>query len=1356
MIDRTLRADLFTRENIKDVYTLSPMQEGMLFHALLEQDAPTYFQQAAFRTRGSLDVEYVRQALDRLVGRHDALRTIFKYKGVEQPLQIVLKKWEADFVYEDLRRFADEGERETYVRRFKERDRARPFDLFGGALMRLSLLRVADEEYEFVWSHHHILMDGWCLGTLTTEFFEIYNGCRAGLPAVLPPARPYSSYITWLEKRDREAARRFWQTYLKGYDEAAYFPARKGEAEPGSGYRREKFLFTLDEERTGRLRELAASNRATLYQVVQSAWGILLGKYNGTRDVVYGSVVSGRPSEIEGVEQIIGLFINTIPVRVRCEAETPFSAVLEEVKERALSSAEHVYFPLVEIQALSEIKGRLFDHIVVFDNLPGTPRMKENVEEATINVSQVETFEQTNYPLCLDIGSGERLTLAFTFDARMHERSFIERTAGAFAAILDQVSARPDIPFREITIFTESDRAALERFNATECEFARDRSVVEVIEGIAASNPDAPAIIYNGKTTTYGELSARSTLLAQRLRELTRISKDDRIALLLERSDLMVESILAVWKAGAAYVPVDVDYPAARIVGMISDAGAKLTLTESSSVAASLPAQLERVAPVVALDELPARAAKDVGPAPDVPFDAGSLAYVIYTSGSTGRPKGSMIEHLGMLNHLYAKIHDLNLGADSVVVQNASHCFDISVWQFFAPLMVGATAVIYDKSLVLNPSALLERVAKDKATVLEVVPSYLSMLLVLIEEREAGASLQTIRHLLVTGEAVKPALVERWFKLFPRTPLVNAYGPTEASDDITHFLMTQTPATETVPVGRALRNLKIYIADEYMNLCPVGVKGEILVSGVGVGRGYLNDAARTAQSFTEDPFRPERGVRLYKTGDIGRYLESGLIEFFGRKDNQVKIRGFRIELEEIESVIAAHPSVREAVVVEKRAPSGDARLAAYLLTGGDHLPEALRDFIAERLPDYMIPSSFIVLDELPVTTSGKLDRKALGGLPVDEQDETPATDYTAPREETEERLVQLWQEILQVPAVGIRDNFFDLGGDSFKAIRLVSKFGKGFLVPDLYKYPTIEKLVAFIRQNGAAATSFLYKLSAERAAPKYAVIAVPNSAGDPSIYQETAGAFQELSDEYAVYGVVLPRREPEPDETMREVLDRLVTDIVEEIKKRIDVPLILYGQCNGSALTLQLARRLEAERISCHAVCMSAQLPIRKMLAERDERTDEEIVAFLDRLAATYPTSPEDLLIFIRNFRYDGVMARVSYNRCKREIRNKTLEKLKTPLYCIVGQQDPLTRNYKSRYRDWFAYAEQVKLIELPEVGHFIWRDRPAQLAEILFGIGEGSVSLSDTAAADGLLSKIRSLLTSRPRDERSSRASRN
>lgn len=1301
---------MLNKENVKDIYPLSPMQEGILFHTLLKEDADAYFQQSSFRVEGSLNTDAMKTALQALVARHDALRTVFKYDRVELPLQIVLKECPAVMAYEDLRN----KDTETEVRRLRHQERKRNFDLLKEPQLRLTIAQVADNVYELIWSYHHIMMDGWSMRIVMNEFLQLYQAAINGQRANLPEAQPFSRYIGWLEQQDKTAAGSFWSSYLEAFGEAVPFPGRKRVLLHGStGYQRQVVKEELDAATTDALRALAGSCQVTLFTLLQSVWGVLLAKLTGSRDVVFGTVIAGRPPELERVEQMVGLFINTIPVRIKTTPQQTFNTLLKTVHTQNLECRHHEHYPLGEILQRSVLKQHLIDHLLVMMDFPeGTATASD------LRIRMSDDFEQTSYDLCVDIAAGKQLSVNFTYNAAAFENTFVDRVSRMFIQLLQQIIKTPDIPLSRLSVFTPADEQMLNRFNNTDTPLLTTDSITRILESHAAEIPDHIAVVYRDKQISYEALNTAASQLAGYMQRNGEINRDDRIGILMERSDHMLVSMLAIWKCGAAYIPLDVTYPPARITGMLEDAEAVMVLTDQSFQHPGLRNSLSQQYVLIDLDEEAGDMSGDNMP---VEIHPGDLAYIIYTSGSTGKPKGAMVEHTGMMNHLFAKIKDLHLTRDAVIVQNASHCFDISVWQWLAALITGGRTVVYDREMVLDPAAFIQQVAADRVTILELVPSYLSILLGMMEEQQDIPALTTLQFLVMTGETLKPSLVNRWFMMYAGIPMVNAYGPTEASDDITHYLISGPIQRDIVPVGYPVQNMRIYIVNEDMQLCPIGVKGEVMVSGIGVGRGYINDAAKTAAAFLTDPFRNGEPVKMYRTGDTGRMLEDGAVEFFGRKDHQVKIRGFRIELEEIEATITCSPFVRNAVVLDKVAADGDVQLSAFLEVNDGYDTDTLRVFLGERLADYMIPARFTVVDAFPVTSSGKTDRKTIREMPETVTESNTAT-YKPPRNETEQKLVEIWQEVLSVERIGITDNFFDLGGDSFKAIRVVSRYGKGFLVPDLYRNLTIEKLSAFIAQKGQGDDNhFLYALTPAVGHKSVSIIGVPNSAGDPLIYEETTKAMMELTADIAFYGVNLPRTAPGEGESMQSQLVELAANIVAEIKKRINTPVLIYGQCNGIGLALELARQLQEADMECVAVCAGGILPRTKIVAEGDKRSDEELLTFLTEIDATFPRNIEDQLIFFRNLKYDGILAKASFNHLLGLKKENRYRLLKAPFYMITGDRDPIAKGYRTKYRDWQLFAEKVSLVEVAGVGHFMWRDKPAELADILHRIAHGN-----------------------------------
>jgi len=1112
---------------IEDIYPMTSMQEGMLFYELYEnKNRPLYFLQMSYRLHFKLEISSWERSLNELLKRHDILRTVFIHEDLNRPLQVVLKEREVNFHFEDLRQsYPTPEKKERFIREFSEKDRQRPFALGKDVLMRVAVLQLGEAEYHVTWSTHHILMDGWCIGILISEFFDIYAAYVENRAVQLPEVKPYRTYIQWLGKQEKNKSGNYWKTYLEGYEEIAAAPGFN-HLSPAQGYQSAGTGTILEKVKTAGLNKLAVRNHVTMNTVLQTVWGIVLSRYNNKRDVVFGSVVSGRPPGIEGVESMVGCFINTVPVRINFEEKTTFSQLLRDVQDRAIESEPHHYFSLAEIQAESTLKRNLLDHIIEFQNFPIAERIngmavkiKRNGKAKKIELERVNVFEQGgDYNFYITIVPREQIILSFSYNANLYDRDLVEQLGLNCIRVIDQIIEDDKINIDEIALLSEEERKKiLYEFNNNRADFPRDKTIYQFVEKHAEMTPDRTAIVGSNQlavgkeehrdqavgtrfiaSATYRELNERANQLGKILSS-SGVQKDEPVGILMERSQAMVESILAVWKAGGAYMPIDPDYPGERIDHILSNSKAKALLTTSSfsdkdkklgtwkgkilhTPAFGHPSQEGTSSALSSLSTLTSTSTCQVG--------GTNLAYIIYTSGSTGKPKGVMIEHTGMMNHIQAKINDLHLTPGSTVAQNATHTFDISIWQFFAALAVGGRTAIYPDELIMDPGRFLSRLVKDQITILEVVPSYLSVLLDdSIERRTVPLSLQ---YLLVTGEELKPYLVKKWFDRYPGIKMVNAYGPTEASDDITHYIMDKTPGMERIPIGKPIQNMNIYILDNRMRLCPIGAKGEICVSGVGVGRGYLGDEEKTKQVFIKNPFflpttdesnespssftndqGPMTNDRfpqspIYLTGDLGTWVPDGTILFFGRKDYQLKIRGFRIELGEIENRLLSHPEIKEVVVIDKEDKVGNKYLCAYVVPRPNHSPGAatLKEFLLKHLPDYMIPAHFMLLENLPLTSSGKVDRKALPGPEGGEI----ISGYAAPENQVEKKLVEIWSEVLEKEEgiIGVNHNFFDLGGHSLKAIVLVSKIHKEFDVKvplaELFRTPTIRDLSTYIKK----------------------------------------------------------------------------------------------------------------------------------------------------------------------------------------------------------------------------------------------------------------------------------------------------
>ncbi|MFC0215904.1 amino acid adenylation domain-containing protein [Paenibacillus chartarius] len=685
----------------------------------------------------------------------------------------------------------------------------------------------------------------------------------------------------------------------------------------------EEVEFSIEASVSRRLNEWPAQESYSVDTVIHAVWSLLLSRYEDAEEVSFESLVWGPA------------FPNPIAMHISVNESATFGTLLHMIQDQ---------FRQASVQG------------------SGMADTERTLERSPCDFHIVTTAVQ------------EQWMIKLLYDASVYEQSVVQRIAGHFGVVLEAVAGNPDTDLSGIDILTADERRQLNGYNQAVFEFDKERSIHHLFEEQAALRPDEVAITCDGIRLTYDEVNRNANRIAHWL--IGRgVGSEQLVAILMHRQPRMAECILAVWKAGAAYVPLDPAYPPERIKSIVADSGCVMVLTDSGILESLGSPATELACPAANLDELQAELYGCSEHNPNVHIDLHQLSYVIYTSGSTGKPKGAMVEHIGMMNHLYAKINDLRITPDSVVVQNASHCFDISVWQFFAALAAGGTTAIYPNDLAADPDSLIDAVIEDEVTVLEVVPSYLSVMLEFLESdfRE----FPDLEVLVVTGEALKRNVVKRWFDLYPSIPVVNAYGPTECSDDITHHIMHEVPELDTIPVGKPVHNFHIYIVDKQMRLCPPGVKGEICVSGIGVGRGYLNDPSRTEAVFMNDPFSEQPNRRLYKTGDLGRWLPDGTIEFFGRKDHQVKIRGFRVELGEIENKLVEHPDVNEAIVLDLEDEIGAKYLCAYIVGRIGLDPASVKAHVTQLLPYYMVPAQIIQLAKMPVTPNGKVDRKAL-------------------------------------------------------------------------------------------------------------------------------------------------------------------------------------------------------------------------------------------------------------------------------------------------------------------------------------------------------------------------------------------
>ena len=1047
---------------IEDIYPLSPMQEGMLFHALLNSASEMYFEQIMYRWEGGLDKDAVRKCIENILLRYDVLRTKFVHEGYGRPLQIVLKNVDVQYIYIDIREELKRDSSARIIKNYQQEDRNRRFDLRKDVLMRLTILRTGTSQYEFIWSHHHILMDGWCMGLIIEDFRKMYKSEIDGKRLVLDPAPRYAGYIKWLEKRDKEQSFNYWRSYLHEYNAIPVFPRKRSVALASAETQFSKYQFSLDQRLTEQLKTLAVQCAATLNTVFQAAWGILLSKYNNMQDVVFGSVVSGRSAEVEGIEKMVGLFINTIPVRIKYEDPDTIGSLIRRIQEEALQAEPHHYNSLAEIQSTSGVGRNLIDHIIVFENYPVSKELSADNQntQGGYKITNVEAFEQTNYDLSVMVMPGETLEVGIHYNVACYDTSTIEAISLHLIHIFDQL-LQSDKKVTDVELVTEKERnMLLNYFNNTLVDYPQDVTIVDLFEEHVKRAPGSMAVCCGSRQVSYTQLNNLAESIAGRLLEQTTLEINDTIAFMANPSIEMIAIMLAILRVGCAYVALSPEAPVIRNQLIFDDSGAKLlvvqkTVIEQKPEAATLAKENELLivdenADKVALANM-AALAKPVNKQID---KNERLIYIIYTSGSTGTPKGVEVRMSGIVNMIQFYHQAFAFKPGEKVSQVANICFDASAFEIWPCLTGGGQLYIASPDIRLDTGLMEDWLISNQIGFTFQPPAIAERLLKRKEIIRSGS----LKVMNVAGDVLNYYPQEKLpFKLF------NLYGPTEDSVWTTWNELRYDRTMHNYSIGKPIANKKVYMVDKHNKLLPIGVAGELCISGKGLAKGYLNNETLAKQKFINNPFEP--GEVMYKTGDLAKWSYEGEIEFLGRIDTQVKIRGFRIELGEIESSVKEFDKILEAAVVVHGENEGRS-LVVYYTSPQAIDAQDIKKHLTERLPDYMVPSFFIQLQKLPYSISGKLDKKSLPA-PVFEA----SGKSMVPVNDVQKELVAIWSGILgiDVHKIGITDNFFDIGGNSIRLMSMVeqlnARFNTQLSVAGIFKFPEIRSIANYILEN---------------------------------------------------------------------------------------------------------------------------------------------------------------------------------------------------------------------------------------------------------------------------------------------------
>jgi amino acid adenylation domain-containing protein len=1214
------RLPLLAQSRETNIFPLSFAQQRLWFLDQLDPGSPTYLIPATFRFTGPLDIESLKRSLDEVVRRHEVLRTSFATVD-GRPVQVIAPPLALDVPVIDLSELS-EPERRAEVRRLADEDGTKPFNLECGPLLRATLLRLSGQEHVALFTMHHISSDGWSMGVLNREVTMIYEAYKQGKPSPLPDLTiQYADFAVWqrewLQGEVLEQQLDYWKRQLADAPPLLELPTDRPRP-AAQTYRGAVYPFRVSPVVAKALRDLCQQEGVTLFMTLLAAFKVLLSRYSGQSDIVVGTPIAGRTRG--ETEDLIGFFVNALVMRTDLPGELNFRQLLKRVKDVALGAYAHQDLPfeklVEELQRERHLSySPLFQVLFSFQNAPQELRELTGVKADSSGGTSVAS----KFDLTMDLSdTGESIKAGLEYSTDLFDEETIKRMAGHYLCILEAVALDAGQRICDLPLLNQPEREQqLIEWNDTAVDYPRHLTLHELFETQAAATPEAIALVYQDEQLTYAELNERANHLAHYLRE-SGIGPESLVGVCFERSIEMVVALLGVLKAAAAYVPLDPQYPQERLAFMIHDAGVSLLLTQARVAAAGIGLLVGPHTQVVELDTQWQLITQRSGHNPLPAAAPDNLAYVIYTSGSTGTPKGVAISHHSATALLAWAALAFTQAEVSTVLASTSICFDLSIFELFVPLSRGATVVLAQSALDLVG------LAQAGITLVNTVPSAMAELV------RMQAVPDSVRVVNLAGEALTRSLVEEVYGGCPSVERVNnLYGPSEDTTYSTWAQMERA-GSGAVVIGKPVSNTQAYVLDGQMQIAPVGVSGELYLGGEGLARGYWRRAEQTAERFVPHPYSRAGGERLYRTGDVVRYRADGNLEFLGRGDAQVKVRGFRIELGEIESALATHQSVREVVVIVREDVPGDKRLVAYIV--GQETAQAtdaagtkveaiesnqLRAHLKESLPYYMVPSTFVTLEEMPLTPNGKVNRKA---LPAPGSEGLAENEYVAPRDGLEMALTKIWQSVLGLKNISIKDDFFELGGHSLLAVRLFAQIGKVIDIElplsTLFRAPTIERLAAVLRMKSGAvrgAQSSLVELRAEGTLPPF-FLAHPGG-GNIFCYMELA---RQLGKDQPVYA--FQSREVEKGAAWPSI-EQMAEHYVELLRGvQPEGPYSVGGLSLGGVVAFEMGRQLEAagQKVSLLAI-LDVPAP-----GTREILDDDDLVLMLD-FAEGMGLSPENI-----------------------------------------------------------------------------------------------------------------------------------
>ncbi|MBM7119958.1 amino acid adenylation domain-containing protein [Dyella kyungheensis] len=1307
-----------TRADRGELLPTSFAQRRQWFLAQIDGAAAAYHVPYGLKLEGPLDVAALRRALDRIVARHESLRTAFIAIDGE-PRQRIASPTEGGFALtEKTAANAEEMVRLANV------DIAARFDLEHGPLIRGLLVREAEDRHALLITMHHIVSDGWSMGVFVGELGRLYEAYAKGEEDPLPPLDlHYADYAvwqrTWLSGELLRKQEAYWKTSLLGGPELLTLPIDYPRP-PEQSYAGDSVPLVVSGTVTKALKSMGLRHGATPFMVLLAGWAALLSRLSGQDDVVVGTPAANRGrAEIEG---LIGFFVNTLALRLDLSGDPTVAGFLDRVRACSLGAQENQDLPFEQVVELVN-PARNVAHSPLFQvafSWEEDGGLRPQLPGVTSEPLDGTSYKVAKFDLSISLReSNGQFEGALEYSTALFKRETVERIAGYYQALLAGMAENDARPLASIPILGQAEHALVtQAWNATASPYPSHRCVHEIFEDQVSRTPDATAIAFKGERLAYAELNRRANRLAHRLRAIG-VKPDDRVAICLERGLDMLVGLLGTLKAGAAYVAMDPTYPQQQLKHILADSAPKALLT-LGDLPEGVADALDGNMPVLDLAQSFADQ-PDTNPATHaIGLHASNLAYVIYTSGSTGTPKGVMVEHRNVINLMTDCLHrfeDLERTTPLQASLWTSFSFDVSVFELFVPLSVGATVNIVPDDIRGEPTLLFEWFAQHRINFAYLPPFFVRQM----DELMAGSGLELPFDYLLVG--VEPLLESTLHRIQSSKPgrgvkIVNGYGPTET----TVFSSAYAPMKDlhrNAPIGQPIGNTQTYILDAHLHPVPVGVAGELYIGGAGVARGYVNRPELTAERFVRDPFCGSTGARMYRTGDLVRWMPDGNIEFLGRNDHQVKFRGFRIELGEIETKLTEHPDIREALVLAREDVPGDKALVAYYVAPQAFKAEVLRTHLSAQLPKHMVPQAFVWMESMPLLPNGKLDRKALPApdlAPIRAE-----SDFQAPRNEQETRIAQIWTEVLGIENIGINDNFFDLGGESFKAFRVVGRIGSGIGVTELFKYPTVRQLAERISGGRSTSDGMLHELTKPIPAERktLTLICIPFPGGGPISYQPLARV---MPPGCKVLGLEIPGHDFGRRDEQTLPLEEIARRCAAEIRRDVTGPIAFYGHCAGGALTIAIAAELEQAGVEISRLFIGGHFPtphlsgkvfeffrrvfpIHKWASDRSAFDLLKSFGFFDEIT---DKAQQDFVMghFVREHQ--------EIEDFYTQLYSAPFQKLKTPLTSVIGEMDRATTLYQERYREWEYFSDFVDYAVIPKAGHYFIKHQPGDLGEII------------------------------------------